>query len=115
MAWHDHPVNLQRQRDGLAPINSLWLYGGARRSQLGRPLPDDLRIETALQAPAVAQDWGGWIEALAGLEQRCFAPLAGAAPTLVLTGRERTVELDTRAGWLRRLRPLDWRRWWCSH
>ncbi len=43
---------------------------------------------------AAAQDWGGWIEALAGLEQRCFSPLAGAAPTLVLTGREHTVELD---------------------
>ncbi len=114
MAWFEHPVNQQRQQDGLAPINSLWLYGGARRSQLNRPLPDDLRIETALQPYAAAQDWGGWIEALANLEQHRFAPLAGTTPTLVLTGREQTVELDTRAGWLRRLRPLDWRRWWCN-
>ncbi|MFC4299009.1 hypothetical protein ACFO0J_13245 [Castellaniella hirudinis] len=114
MAWYEHPVNQQRLQDGLAPINSLWLYGGARRSQLSRPLPDDLRIETALQAHAAAQDWGGWIEALAGLEQHSFAPLADATPTVVLTGREQTVALDTRAGWLRRLRPLDWRRWWCN-
>jgi hypothetical protein len=114
MAWHEHPVNQARQREGLAPINSLWLYGGARRNQLTRPMPDDLRLETVLQSYAAAQDWGGWIAALADLEQRCFAPLARTAPTLVLTGRERTVTLNTHAGWYRRLRPHDWRRWWCS-
>ncbi|WP_323018004.1 hypothetical protein [Castellaniella sp.] len=34
MAWFEHPVNQARQQAGQAPINSLWLYGGARASQL---------------------------------------------------------------------------------
>ncbi len=28
MALHDHPVNVERQLQGLQPINSLWLWGG---------------------------------------------------------------------------------------
>lgn len=27
MIWHDHPVNLERESNGLLPINSIWLYG----------------------------------------------------------------------------------------
>ncbi len=114
MAWFEHPVNRARQQAGQAPINSLWLYGGARPSQLARALPADTRIETALEGPANTQDWGRWLEALAQLEQHCFAPLANAAPTLVLTGRDCFVTLVVRSGWLARLRPQDWRRWWCS-
>jgi hypothetical protein len=114
MAWHEHPVNQARQAMGLAPINSLWLYGGARPSQLTRALPPDTRIDTTLQAHAITQDWGRWIEALEPLEATLLAPLAQAAPTLVLTGRERYVTVAVRKGWLARLRPRDWRRWWCS-
>lgn len=29
MTWHAHPVNAAREQAGLAPINALWLYGGA--------------------------------------------------------------------------------------
>ena len=28
MALHDHAVNVERQADGLQPVNSLWLWGG---------------------------------------------------------------------------------------
>jgi len=114
MLWHEHPVNQDRARAGLAPINSLWLYGGARAGQLARPLPDDTRIHDALYAPALAQDWGGWLAALAHLEAEVFAPLAEHRPTLVLTGRERIVTLAARTGWLARLRKDDWRSWWSN-
>ncbi|MER1968655.1 hypothetical protein [Castellaniella sp. GW247-6E4] len=114
MQWHEHPVNVERARAGRAPINSLWLYGGARASQLARPLPDDTRIHDDLYAPALAQDWGGWLEALRALEAAVFAPQQERQPTLVLTGRERVATLAARTGWFARLRKDDWRSWW-SH
>ena len=36
MAWHDHPVNEARAR-GVAPVNALWLYGGARPWRIAPP------------------------------------------------------------------------------
>ncbi len=114
MAWFEHPVNQARLEAGQAPINSLWLYGGARRGQLTRLLPADLRIETALNSFATSQDWGGWIEALAQLEHGCLAALTQDTPTLVLTGRDRYATITVQGGWLARWRTQDWRRWWCS-
>ncbi|MCD0502221.1 hypothetical protein LPZ50_04265, partial [Bordetella petrii] len=29
MAWYEHPVNEARSARGVAPVNALWLYGGA--------------------------------------------------------------------------------------
>jgi hypothetical protein len=40
MALHDHEVNLQRQANGLQPVNSLWLWGGGTAPQQhARPHP----------------------------------------------------------------------------
>jgi hypothetical protein len=114
MAWYEHPVNLQRAQAGLAPVNSLWLYGGARASQLTRPLPPDTVIEPSLLDAATRQDWGGWIQTLDQLERNCFAPRSKAAPTLVLTGRDRFVSLTVPAHWWNRLKSRDWRRWWSN-
>lgn len=33
MLWHAHSVNQERERAGLAPVNALWLWGGARDKQ----------------------------------------------------------------------------------
>lgn len=114
MAWFDHPVNLARQQAGQPPINSLWLYGGARPSQLTRTPPPELHIKNHLQALATTQHWGEWIEALAELDAQHLAAWAQQAPTLVLTGRERYVTVTVSGGWLARLRTQDWRRWWSS-
>lgn len=114
MAWFEHPVNQARAQAGQAPVNSLWLYGGGRASQLTRPPLADMTLETALWDRAVAQDWGGWIETLADLETRCFAPRAQQRPTLVLTGRDRYAVVPVAGGWLARWRTQDWRRWWSS-
>ncbi|HEX7388024.1 MAG TPA: hypothetical protein VF285_12225 [Castellaniella sp.] len=114
MAWYEHPVNQTRAQEGLAPINSLWLYGGARPSQLQHPLPQDLQLEPALSSYATRQDWGGWLQALAALEQECFAPLAKNPPTLILTGRDRFLSVTVPARWWQRLKARDWRRWWCN-
>lgn len=114
MAWFDHPVNLARQQAGRPSINSLWLYGGARRSQLSRALPPDLHIDTRLQAMLLSQSWSGWIDTLAAIEQDLLAPLAHTRPQLVLTGREHYAQVEPRTSWLGRLRRQDWRSWWCS-
>jgi hypothetical protein len=120
MLWFEHPVNQSRGRQGLAPVNSLWLYGGARANQFSdlSARPDDV-LEDALAAPALRQDWNAWLVALRELEARVFKPLAqGRPPGLVLTGRSRIVQLQPSVlkgytQWLPASRH-SWRRWWSS-
>src|SRR3546814_1835718 len=41
MLWYEHPVNQERYKQGLVPINSVWLFGGARSAQIkSMPLAD---------------------------------------------------------------------------
>lgn len=114
MAWFDHPVNTARAASGLPPVNSLWLYGGARPTQLTQAPPIDLSVNDSLASPAMAQDWGGWLGALALLERDCFEPMTSVRPTLVLCGRDRYVTVLPLEGWWARLRKQDWRTWWCN-
>lgn len=118
MLWFDHPVNQARYQQGLVPINSLWLFGGARADQLAAaPPPQDTRVYNDLQEFSIKQDWGGWLAALGQLEARVFTPLAsGRPPSLVLTGSDRIVELTPGAfgrwtQWLPRSRNA-WSHWW---
>ncbi|NYT36527.1 hypothetical protein ERD78_06540 [Allopusillimonas soli] len=118
MLWFAHPINAARQEQGLPPVNSLWLYGGARPGQLASIPADDTQIHENLLEPLYKQDWGGWITALAALENHVFAPLGTMPSQLILTGRERSVSLTpSRAHrWLGRLpgRKQTWRTWWSS-
>jgi len=54
MLMHDHPVNQQRQRQGLPALNSLWFWGSGR-------LPNATATATAT---ASAADRPGWSAAL---------------------------------------------------
>jgi len=118
MLWFDHPVNLARQAQGLPPVNSLWLFGGARHGQLDENKAADTRTCDALQAPFAAQDWAGWLAALAELEAQVFQPLArqGTQPGLVLIGHERfaTLTPNTLGRWKQWLPGSrdTWRKWW---
>ncbi|MCI2808666.1 hypothetical protein [Eoetvoesiella caeni] len=120
MLWYDHPVNAERYAAGLVPVNSLWLFGGASPDQLGSAAAAPAQIHEHLLAPSLAQDWGGWIAALAELEQTVFKPLAGTspAPKIVLLGRDRKAEIAPRPkSLLSRLLPQRnqaWRTWWSS-
>ncbi|MDN5844137.1 MAG: hypothetical protein L0H54_11920, partial [Alcaligenaceae bacterium] len=90
------------------------LYGGARPSQLAERAPGKTRVDERLQAPALAQDWGGWLAALQALEAEVLA-VQPAQPTLVLTGSDRYITLQPRHGLLARFRgKQEWRRWWST-
>jgi hypothetical protein len=59
MLLHAHPLNAERERRGLLPINSFWLSGCGR----ARPEADEARhvqVEPLLRAAAVAEDWPAW-------------------------------------------------------
>ncbi|MYN14649.1 hypothetical protein GSY71_16030 [Pusillimonas sp. TS35] len=115
MLWFDHPVNAGREQAGLPPINSLWLYGGARRDQLQASEQSDVRVEDALLAPATRQDWQAWLAALAALDKRLFSdPSAQAPHALVLTGSDRIIELQPAPQWKQWLPGSrdTWRKWW---
>ncbi len=116
MLWFDHPVNQAREARGLRPVNSVWLYGGARPSQFTRPnaAAGTTQILRELQGPAVVQDWGSWLLAFEQLDQTTFASIP-ATPHLILTGSDRIVELSpAKQGFIGKLlgKKQDWRRWW---
>jgi hypothetical protein len=99
----------------LPPVNSLWLYGGACDRQIARPGLADTQILELLLAPAVRQDWSAWIGGLETLERDMVPLLSGAArATLVLTGRDRIIELSPGPRWAQWLPGSrdTWRNWW---
>lgn len=89
---HQHPLNAERREHGLAPINSLWLWGGGR-------LPN--RVNSALAA-VVADDL-------------LLGALAKRANVTVLPRTPASLQ-QLRAGWLLDLQdlPVDdlTRDWW---
>jgi hypothetical protein len=92
MSWFIGDVNAQRETRGDNLINSIWLHSGSAKlattptiHSATLSLPDLLRQtkhqETlilnmdALLAPALNNDWPGWIDALHKLEADWFAPV----------------------------------------
>lgn len=115
MAWHEHPVNIARQARGQPPINSVWLYGGAR-GWTPRNDPADQWL-TDLSAAAAQADWHAWLQAWARLADRVLK--AGPHASIVLTGEDRWVRLvhSPRSWWrslLGRSSPNAWRDWWAN-
>lgn len=117
MLWFDHPVNQARQELGQVPINSVWLFGGAKPSQLGVPgnaALEGTQVHTNLLAPFRSQDWGAWLEALARLESELFSPTRDQ-PEIVMIGDDRLVTLTPdRRLWARLLPGTKdtWKKWW---
>jgi hypothetical protein len=119
MLWFENPVNQTRAAQGLAPVNSLWLFGGAAANQFpDKRTRKETKIYDALLAPSLKHDWGAWVDALTELERRVFQPMAQHKnmPEIVLIGRERIIELKPKAlgRWTRWLPggTLTWSKWW---
>ncbi len=79
MLWHDHPVNEDRAGRGLAPVNSVWFWGGGRAVTQGATGPAGARRLPPLYAadPLLR---GLWLE----LGTTPAAPPAGEAAARAL-------------------------------
>ena len=104
MEWHTHPVNAARESNGLKPVNSIWLWGGAsHETALPNHIEFDAKywtVPTTAQANAadmiaalaskklvvldslteatLANDWSTWLEQMQQLEHAWFVPVLQA-------------------------------------
>lgn len=112
MVWHEHPVNIARAERGEVPINSLWLFGGAKGWS---PTQAELQpVYEGLHTPYLQGDWAAWIAALPALSE--YLSALDPNTTLTLTGQQRAVVLTpARKRWWHFVlapRPLLWNTWW---
>jgi hypothetical protein len=141
MVWHEHPVNIARAERGEVPINSLWLFGGAKGWSPGHsavPTDADPENQTRAQKEALASnqpqaaalssaliydglhtpylqgDWAAWITALPALSEHLST--LERDTSLTLTGQQRAVVLTpARRRWWHFVlapRPQPWNTWW---
>lgn len=66
MLLYTHPVNEQREAEGLLPMNSFWLSGTGATQAV--PASPELVLDERLRAPALAEDWAAWAEGWAALD-----------------------------------------------
>lgn len=116
MAWHEHPVNQARDLQGKPPINSLWLYGGARAFE--PKSPTNWTWVHDLTASARRGDWSAWLDAWAKIEPSLIA--LDPADEIVLTNDRRLVRLSNAPQqWWRNLFSKqaqdNWRDWWLNN
>jgi hypothetical protein len=114
MAWHEHPLNTEREARGLPPVNSLWLSGCGPHQPAA--MPADLVVDDRLRRPALAEDWGAWMAAWQALDAGPVAALAGRAARLTLCGEASSASwaLSPASAWQRlaaRWRSADARPW----
>ena len=106
-------MNEQRAELGLEPINSLWLYGGARGWKALDQDSTFIQYDN-LTKPFLEADWASWIAQLQALSNYLEALPVQASITLV--GERRTVSLTApQQRWWHTLLPRrnqDWMTWW---
>lgn len=116
MLYFNHPVNQERQEQGLVPINSLWPVGGINPDLWPDPQISSTQIIHTLSPFFLKQDWGGWLFALQELEQT-LRPLLETKPTLVLTNTESLLVATPRTSrlWHKLFTPTStWRNQWLA-
>jgi hypothetical protein len=114
MLLYTHPVNEERTRSGLLPVNSFWASGtGALPQPHAAAPPPGLQITHYLRDAALLEDWSAWSAAWRQLDAREFPRLIEAADArepvaLTLCGERRaqTWAGDGQSGWSRRLASL---------
>lgn len=115
MLWHDHPVNLKRQVQGLAPINSLWLYGGGGVAH--RDVPSEQQWINDLVRSSQQGDWSAWLDQWTQVQEQLMS--ADASSSIIFTGDDQITRLSSASRrWLPSfLRPSPknhWRTWWLN-
>ena len=119
---HQHPVNARRRAQGLAPVNSLWLWGGGAlparlHSDLRGVISDDLLLQSlaahagvaahARSAQAVAAAGAGWLIDLQDLPAETVARQWWPLLEPLLLRQPATLHFASGERW--RHRP--WHRW----
>jgi hypothetical protein len=101
MLLHAHPVNADREARGLLPVNSVWLSGCGRHQAAQRA--SAVEVDDRLRAPALAGDWGAWMEAWRTLDAGPLQALQGRQASLTLCGERHAQRFEPRGGWWQRL------------
>jgi hypothetical protein len=119
---HQHPLNAQRRAQGLAPVNSLWLWGGGRlpaglTSALSGAISDDLLLAALAYRAGIARQprtaetlsaaTSGWLVDLQDLSPDEIA--SAWWPSLLALFHRQSVVMHFASGerWLRK----PWHRW----
>lgn len=119
MAWFDHGVNQTRHKQGLSTINGVWLFGGARSTELNRAkTASEEIIDDRLMASWRTADWGSWLMSLQAIDAELLTSFDDQRqPELILTGHDGVIQLQPHQPWWRRLLPGSkdqWKQWWCN-
>jgi len=109
MLLYTHPVNDERVRGGLTPVNSFWASGsGALPAAHAVAVPRGLEVVQSLRDAALVGNWRSWAAAWQQLDAAACASLvkaldAGEGVTLTLCGERNARTWSSRpAGALRR-------------
>jgi hypothetical protein len=103
MLLYTHPLNDERTRGGLLPVNSFWVSGtGALPPAFEGAAPAGLQITHYLRDAALLADWRGWSAAWQQLDTGECARLvkrldAGESVTLTLCGERQAQTWSGRA------------------
>jgi hypothetical protein len=112
MVWHEHPINLARTARGLPPINSLWLYGGAKGWKPSSS--ESVVLFSDLAKSHQQSDWGTWINTLPALAS--FIDAQPIDVSLTLLGQQHGIQLTAaKRTWWHRILPTkkqNWKNWW---
>lgn len=122
MLWHTHPLNAEREAQGLPVVNSFWLDGcGTVPGPQVLERTASLRLENCLRRPALQGDAQAWLDALVALDAELFQPAVaaasrGAQTLITLCGERTSVQLRPQPprgpwpswvqAWRRRQAPL---------
>ncbi len=116
MQLYTHPLNDQRQAQGLLPVNSFWLSGCGRPQARGG---EDVTVDDRLRHSALNDDWAAWCKAWDSLDagpisEALTRARAGEAVRLTLCGERSSQSWVMQPqGFFQRLRTRlsgpDWR------
>ena len=104
MLLYTLPLNDERQRGGLLPVNSFWVSGTGALPPGRSPQPDaPVHITHYLRDAALQQDWAAWAAAWQQIDEReCTRLLgeldAGRAVRLTLCGERGAASWSSRPG-----------------
>ena len=116
MVWHAHPLNEQREQQGLPAINSVWLSDCGALKQALAVTEASYHWDVTLRDAAWQGDLQAWQEACKALDQRvaqwCRPDADPALQRLTLCGEQGSRTWVPSSG--SRLRWAPWRRLWAA-